>query len=499
MDRRRFLAISGALPLTAAVPDTFLSTARAPAAHASLDAQGASAGVQAGSDVTRVLATYVVSARFADVPPAVRKEARRTLLNWFACALGGARHPTVAAALAAMAPFSGAPQASLVGRRERLDMLHAALMNGIGSHVLDFDDTHPATIIHASSAVVPAILAYAEHRPPISGAEFLNALIAGVDVSCRIGLAVYPAHYDAGWHITGTAGVFGAAAAAGKLMGLSVEQMTWALGLAAAQPVGLQEMFGTMTKSFHPGRAAQNGLTSALLAAHNFTSSTHPLEARFGWTRVLSAARNEARMTDALGSRYEISFNTYKPFACGVVIHPTIDGCIQLRSDHRLPADRIARVELRVHPLVLQLTGKKAPQSGLESKFSVYHAAAVALIQGAGGISQFSDQAARDPLVVSLRDRVVAEADPAVHEDQVRIALTATDGRRFEKFVEHAVGSLEHPMSDADLEAKLTGLAEGVLPSTQIRRLIEMCWTVEELRDASDLARAAGSGPPSRQ
>jgi 2-methylcitrate dehydratase PrpD len=471
IDRRRFLGMSAALPFV-----------RAPMQ---------AANVQADTDLTRTLAAHVVSARSGDLPAAVRKEARRTLVNWMACAVGGSPHPTLTVALSALGPFSGPAQATVVGRKERLDILHASLMNGISSHVLDFDDTHPPTIIHASSAIVPAILALAEQRPPISGSDFLQALVLGVDVACRIGKSVYPAHYDAGWHITGTAGVFGAAAAVGKLLSLPAEQMVWALGLAAAQPVGLQEMFGTMTKSFHPGRAAQNGLTSALLASKGFTSSNQPLEARFGWTRVLASRRNEAAITDDLGTRYEISINTYKPFACGVVIHPTIDGCIQIRNEHRLQPSAIARVELRVHPLVLQLTGKKAPQSGLESKFSVYHAAAVALIQGAGGVAQFTDQAARDASVVSLREKVVTEVDPAIHEDEVRILVTTTDGRRIDKHVEHALGSVERPMSDADLERKFAALAEGVLPSAQVRRLTELCWTIEDLRDVSDLARAA--------
>ena len=202
----------------------------------------------------------------------MRKEAQRTLLNWMGCAVGGSRHETLDAAIAALAPFSGPPQATVLGRRERMDVLHAALMNGISSHVFDFDDTHLKTVIHPAGPVVSAMLALAEHRP-MSGTEFLNAMVLGVEVECRIGNAVYPAHYDRGWHITGTAGVFGAAAACGKALGLTEQQMVWALGLAATQPVGLREMFGSMTKSFHPGRAAQNGLTAALLASRNFTST----------------------------------------------------------------------------------------------------------------------------------------------------------------------------------------------------------------------------------
>ncbi len=149
-------------------------------------------------------------------------------------------------------------------------MMNAALMNGIASHVFDYDDTHLRTIIHPAGPVASALLALSEYHP-ISGRDFLHALTLGVEVECRIGNSVYPAHYDAGWHITGTVGPFGAAAAAGKILGLNEQQMTWALGLAAVQPVGLKEMFGSMTKSFHPGRAAQNGLVAAFLAAKNFT------------------------------------------------------------------------------------------------------------------------------------------------------------------------------------------------------------------------------------
>ncbi len=331
--------------------------------------------------VTRTLARYVVSTKFADLPPAVCKEAARTLLNWAGCTVGGSHHETVDIAVSALAPFSGPAQASILGRKERFDILHAALINGISSHVLDYDDTHARNIIHPAGPVISAILALSEHRP-VAGSDFVNALVAGVDVECRIGNAVYPQHYDTGWHITGTAGVFGAAAAAGKLLGLSEQQMLWALGLASTQPVGLQEMFGTMTKSFHPGRAAQNGLTAALLASRNFTSSEQSLEAKYGWANVVSTAHDYSHITNTLGKTYEISVNTYKPFACGVVMHPTIDGCIQLRNEHKLTADTIDSVELKVHPLVIQLTSKKLPQTGLEGKFSIYHAASVALIEG---------------------------------------------------------------------------------------------------------------------
>lgn len=483
-DRRRFMGMVSLAGLGG------LSASAAEAHAGEAAAQAPNDGFTIGIDVTRSLAAYVVSAKYADLPAPVRKEAQRTLLNWMGCAVGGSRHETLDAAIAALAPFSGPPQATVLGRQERMDVLHASLMNGISSHVFDFDDTHLKTVIHPAGPVASAILALAEHRP-VSGTDFLNALVLGIEVECRIGNAVYPAHYDRGWHITGTAGVFGSAAACGKLLGLTPQQMVWALGLAATQPVGLREMFGSMTKSFHPGRAAQNGLTAALLASRNFTSTEAGIEGKSGWANVLSTTRDYAQITDRLGKTYEISFNTYKPFACGIVIHPAIDACIQLRNEHRLAANQIERIELGVHPLVLELTGKKTPRSGLEAKFSVYFAAALAIVQGSAGARDFSDENARNPLIVALRDRVTATVDPAIKEEQVRARIVLKDGRTLEKQIDHVVGSLERPLTDADLEAKFMALVDGILPMAQARTLMNLCWKVETLVRASDLASAA--------
>ena len=448
--------------------------------------------VKAPPDVTRILARYVVNAKYEDLPASVRKEATRTLLNWTGCAIGGSRHETLDIALSALSPFAGAGQATVLGRKEKLDVLHASLMNGISSHIFDYDDTHLRTIIHPAGPVASAILALAEYRP-VTGRDFLHALVLGTEVECRIGNSVWPNHYDVGWHITGTAGVFGSAAAVGKLLGLNEQQMTWALSLAAAQPVGLREMFGSMTKSFHPGRAAQNGFTAALLASKNYTSSDHGIEAKSGWANVVSTKHDYNEIIGKLGQSYEISLNTYKPFACGIVIHPALDACIQLRNQNKLQAEQIDKIELRVHPLVLELTGKKTPQTGLEGKFSVYYAAAVAIIEGAAGERQFSDKLVKDPRVMALRDRVIANVDPAIAAEQVRVVITNKDGSRLEKYIDNAIGSVKNPMTDAALEAKFADLADGVLPKAQARKVMDLCWGVEKLTSAGEIAKTAGA------
>jgi len=440
---------------------------------------------EACKDATRKLARFIIASRFEDLPESVRREAKRTLLNWVGCAIGGSGHETVGNAIAALLPFCGSSQASLFGRRERVDILHASLLNGISSHVFDFDDTHAETAIHPAAPVAPAILALAEHQP-ISGRDFINALVVGIETECRIGKAVTPSHYEAGWHITGTAGVFGSAAAAGRLLGLNEQQMCWALALAAAQPVGLQEMFGSMTKSFHPGQAAQNGLTAALLASKGFTSSEQPLEAKRGWFDVMSTKTNYAALTD---ESWEILNNSYKPFACGLVVHPVIDGCLQLRNAHRLTPDAIDRIDVDVNPRVMMLTAIKEPTSGLEGKFSVYHAAAVALVEGAAGERQFSDAAVRARATAELRRRVFPSIDPAIGKVQARVTITLKDAKRLVVFVEHAVGSVKKPMSDAAIEQKVLGLADGILPPDQARDVVDLCWRADELDDAGQISQ----------
>jgi 2-methylcitrate dehydratase PrpD len=440
-------------------------------------------------DVTRTLARLVVQSRYEDLPGAARHEASRALLNWLGCAVAGSRHETVDRALAAILPFSGSGQAGIPGRGERMDILNAALINGISSHVLDFDDTQ-AEAIHPSSPVLPALLALAEWRG-FSGAELAHAFVLGVEVECRIGRSVFPQHYDAGWHITGTAGVFGAAAAAGKLLGLNEQQMAWALGMAATQAAGLREMFGSMCKCLHPGRAAQNGLHAALLAREGFTSSEQGLEAKRGFGQVLSSRFNPDVITEAWGEHYELLSNMYKPFACGLVVHGVIDGCIQLRDEYGLQPALIDCVDLEVAPLVLELTGKTDPQTGLEGKFSVFHAAAVAIVDGAAGEAQFSDTRVGDIEVASLRKKVHAVADVSLLWTQARVAVRLRDGRVLERHVPHPLGSLERPMSDADLEAKFVALAGGILGGQKCEGLRSLCWTLTDLPDAGVLVRAA--------
>ena len=438
-------------------------------------------------EITRTLARFVVSSRAESVPEPAQREATRSLVNWLACALGGAAHDAVERAIAALQPFAGPPQAHLIGRHERFDCPHAALINGMSSHVLDFDDTHLRTLLHPSVAVAAPLLALAGARP-ISGAAFLHAFVLGVDVGCRIANAIYRSH-NVNCYITGTAGVFGAAAAIGRVLALDEQQMTWAFGIAATQAAGLREVSGTMSKSFVHGRAAQNGMSAALLAAAGFTSTESVLEAPRGFLRVLAGECDAQAISAGLGESYEILLNSYKPYACGVVCHAAIDGCIRLRAQHSVDPAAVKAVSLRVHPLALKLAGATAPPDALQSKWSLYHSAAAALVDGTAGEHQYTDARVHDPAVRRVRGLITASADESLREDEAHVAIALLDGTVLERHVDHAIGSVARPMSDRDLERKFRDLAVPVLGPTGCEAVMDRCWNVARLPDVAELAR----------
>jgi 2-methylcitrate dehydratase PrpD len=438
---------------------------------------------------TRTLASYIVRGRYEDIPDDVRHEAARALVNFMGVALGGSVDPAVDIALRALTPFAGKPTASILGRVERLDPLHASLMNGISSHVDDFDDTTPQNYIHPTSPVASAMFAYASANH-VTGRDFVNAFVLGFEAESRIGNAVYPAHYDIGWHITGTAGIFGAAAAIGRLRGLSEQQMVWALGLAGTQAAGLREMFGSMGKAFHPGRAAQNGYASAMLAESGFTSGEHGIEGPRGFAAVQAARYDLSKVTADLGVDFNLRRNTYKPYPCGIVNHPTIESCIELHHTHTLnPADIVA-VRLRVAPLVLDLCNQQNISRGLQGKFSVYHGAAIGLVRGQAGLDEYTDAAVNDPAVKRVRERVTATGDPGLTEDQAHVEVELADGRRVTWFVEQSLGNIYRPLSDRQLDDKFTRCATRALPADVAAVVLDRCWRIAELDDVTRLVDA---------
>ena len=446
---------------------------------------------------TLQLASWATNLTYANLTTGVLTAANQSLYNWAGCAIGGfASQPAPQIALnTTLSPFSGPPTSSILGANGSIslgfaDAQVAALVNGIASHVDDYDDTHLETIIHPAGPVASALLAIAEAYGPVTGHDFITAFVAGVEAECKLGLSVSPEHYDVGWHITSTVGSVGAAVAVGKLIGLDTTHMQHAIGVAATQVVGMQEFFGSDTKSFHIGRAAQGGMLAALLAKNGYTSSLKALEAKYGWLHVVSTRENATAYFDQLGEIWEIEKNTYKPFPCGIVMHPVIDGAIQLSNEtvsKGLSIDDIKTVELRVNPEVLILTGKTAPQTGLEGKFSIYHAAAVGLLYGEATPSQFTDAVVKNATVVDMRSKVNVTEDKAVPRAAAYVSLEFNDGTKLEKHIEHAKGSIENPLTEAELQKKFMEQVTLAIGEKRAENAYAAFSSVQDMEDMSKI------------
>lgn len=443
------------------------------------------AAAQAQS-ATRTLCEHLARAKYEDLPEKAVHEARRGVLDWLGCALAGAAHPTIDKLLTVLQTVTGKPEATVLGRKLRLGLLDTALANGQMGHILDFDDTHMGgVVLHTSSPVLAALLPLAE-RSGAGGKALILAYAAGFEVGVRTGQTA-PGHHDGGWHLTGTLGSSAAGVAAGKLLGLGGLQLTHAMGIATTQAAGMQQNRGTMCKSFHAGKAATSGVLAALLAQQGFDSSQEIVEGKKGFCRIYSRTAAPEKLLDGLGSRWEIMTNGHKPYACGVVLHPPIDAMIEISSTHGIAPASVDTIELRVHPHVISITGVVEPQTGLQSKFSIYHSAAVAFTDRAAGIAQYTDAKALDPAIVTLRKKVKVVTDETLRKDEARARVTA-GGKHFDAYVPHASGTVANPMTDAAIEGKFIANATPAIGAGNARKVAGMVWQLEKITDLRELA-----------
>jgi 2-methylcitrate dehydratase PrpD len=434
-------------------------------------------------------ADFVASTVWADVA-AQDHEAKRSILNFFATALGSANDPAVTAALRTLLPFSGAATSAVIGRTERLDALGASFLNAISANLLDFDDTHLDTIIHPAAPVAAPVLALAQARG-FSGRAVLTAFILGVEVECRIGNAVSPGHYARGWHITSTCGVFGAAAACAKLLDLPSDQISNAIGIAASQSAGIIENLPSAAKNVSVGNAARNGLFAALLAAEGYSASPRAIEGPLGWARAMGDEPDMARLTGGLGKSWEIAKNTYKPYPAGIVFHAVIDACFNLRAKLNRRIDDIASITVQGSALLLA-RGDRPVRNERDARVSIHHCAACALLLGTAGVTEFTDATVFRSDIVSLRQKVRAALDSSLPDGAARVIIQLTSGETFSEIVMAAKGSLADPLSDRDIEAKLRDCARLGGTDWDIDRIIDDVWRLEQLADISGVMRAHG-------
>jgi 2-methylcitrate dehydratase PrpD len=391
-----------------------------------------------------------------------REMMRLSLFDWAACAIAGVEEPLAAVLREKALEEAGTAQASLIGGG-KVPLRAAALVNGAISHALDYDDTHFAHIGHPSVAVIPAALAAAEAR----GAgleEMIDAALIGAEGSVRVGLWLGRDHYQIGFHQTATAGAFGAAMAAGRIMGISTEVMVQALGLAATRASGLKSQFGTMGKPYNAGITAETGIEAADLASRGFVSSPVGMSGPQGFGPT-HAGIGEDDALEALGASWRMETVSHKFHACCHGLHATIEALKALG----LGAEEVQAVKIRTHPRWLTLCNKPEPDTGLAAKFSYRHVAAMVLAGvDTSAIVNFSDDMARRPDLVALRGLVTVEGEPRLSEMEARVDVIMKSGE-----TRNGSFDLDAPMSLEERGGKLRNKAEGLLGGSRAAALWE--------------------------
>jgi 2-methylcitrate dehydratase PrpD len=433
------------------------------------------------------LAQFALNLPTQDIPADVMHLAKRCVMNSCGVALFATLDPAIDILLDFLRAEGCASQATVIGSGFRTSPQNAALANGFLGHFEDYDDTH-TTVIHPTAPIMPAALALSEQRT-VNGKDFLAAFAIGVEVACRIGLVIYK-HFREGaahWHITNTCGVLGAAAAAGRLLKLSEQQMVYAFAIAGTQASGVREVFGSMCKPFHAGKAAQNGLVAALLAQRGFTGTDGIFEGERGLVAIMAKGHDINEATEDLGTRWELPQNGLKPYACGQANHGMLDAVLALRKKKGVSPETIKHMQGSVQQFAPALVRRRHPRSGLESKFCYYHSMAAAMIDGQALAAQFTDARAADPTVAALRDRINFSEDPSLSRRAAAVTLELNDGTTYTEKIEHPTGTPGNPMSDAMVQEKFSGLATAALGAEKAAKAQRALWDIDKLSDVREL------------
>ncbi len=442
------------------------------------------------------IADYMLSYDWNALPENIQKETKRALLNYLACAIGGAITPTMQAAVSGIKTLDSSDEIPIAGRTERCGISNAALLGAISASAHTFDDTHLATITHPTAPVASACLATAYRLSLVGqhvrGTDLLAAIAIGIEIQCRTSNVIRSggtAHM--GWYITGLSGGVGAAIAVGHLLKLDHEQFVSAIGLAGTQASGLRATHGSMAIAYVPGLAGRSGVDSAYLAKSGFNCSPIVLDGRNGLLEVLGSSGDPATIVQGLGERFELLNNAYKPYPCGIVIHPSIDGCIQLIRQHVIEPENIDQIFLDVHPDAMTLTWRKHPETELDAQVSLFHWVAATLVFKNAGIDEGKIEAVQDKRVRDLQNNIHVNTDKALRENQARVSVLLKDGRRLSTEVSNATGSITNPMTTEQLVQKFNTLARPVIGSEQSAIALERCLNIDQATNSAELLRLA--------
>ena len=439
--------------------------------------------------LTRTLAGAAAAVAYEALPGPIRELARQCVLDYFGVALAGAGDELVGILADEMAAAGGVAEASLVGRAARLPVLSAALVNGAASHALDYDDVNLAMPGHPSVAILPALVALAEARGA-SGRALIAAFVAGYETACRIGMALAPGHYGRGFHATGTVGAFGAAAACAHLLGLDAEATARALGIAGTQAAGLKSQFGTMCKPFHAGKAAQNGLLAARLAARGFSSRADLVECDQGFASTHSRDFAPERALAEPPGGFYLRANLFKYHAACYMTHGPIECARQIAA--QAAPDDIAAITLSVNRGSARICNIASPADGLEAKFSLRQTVAMALAGiDTARLDAYSTATATDPALVALRERVALDFRDDCGEAAAELAVTLRDGRTLRASHDAGIPSADIAEQGARLAGKFDALAIPVIGAARARELQAAIAGLDDLADTAALARLA--------
>jgi len=461
--------------------------------------------------LTQTLANRARNLSLFDVPMRTRVVAGQIVLDWLGVTLAGASNVSTAAVSQVMLAQGGTPTATVVGRNVRMSSVSAALVNGTASHALDYDDVSFAIPGHASSPVLAAAFALAETLGS-SGEEFLLAVIAGYELSCRVGQLVAPDHYKQGFHATATVGCFGATAACGRLLGLDANQMAQALGIAATRAAGLKSSFGTSCKPLQAGNAASTGVLCALLAQAGLDAPTDTFEHRIGFASTYSDVKSpqlalgvpglveDFSLASVAGDRedaFHLDFNLFKYHVACYETHSTIECGQAIRAMDGFELDNVDSVKLRVNRNANDICNIQTPRTDTETRFSLRQAATFSL----GGlptanIETFSLTKANRADLHALRERVTVELCDEVGIPVTEVEITLKGGRRLSHRHDSSKPMIDTDAQQVKLQAKFAALASPLIGCDRVEELISMTTRLEHLTKITALAAGLNTSPP---
>ena len=459
--------------------------------------------------LTEATARFVNDLKFSDLNAETLRLARRCILDGLAVALAGSEQPGMAPLGDYIDSLGGAPQARLIGKVQKSVPCHlAALWSATAGHAMDWDDTqlaegpgrpygllmHPTMPPLIAALTLSDLLAH-ETGKPVDGKRFVTSFAAGFEVGCKIAEAIDPDHYMRGFHTSGTIGTFAAAAAAAKMLGLDQAGIAKTIGLAASMASGIRAGFGTMTKPMHVGRAAENGVTAALLVRHGFSANSVALDGRWGYLAIAGPGGEPALVRDCFGAPHSMESPgvSIKPYPSGVLTHPSMDAMLFLMRENDLRADDIEAVKLNAGSNVLGPIRFRIANTELEGKFSFAFLLTAIILRGRAGKAEFTDEFVASPESQAMQQRIKTVFDQTIEDMgweriRSRIEVITTDGRKIERWAdENYRGSPHNPLSDQELEGKFRDCAEGLLSEDAIQQLFDLVWHIEQREDVGQL------------